>query len=74
MKYNEVLIQGTHVNLDDAELAGVTSADKIPKRYFEHLYGKNREEAEKDLLKALKEDAKNKKSKDKEEGPGTMGA
>lgn len=70
MDYNEVLIQGTHVNLDDAELQDVKTAEEIPARYFEHLYGDKKEEAEKQLLKALKDDSKKKKQEAKESTSG----
>ena len=66
-KYNEIFIQGTAINLDDAALKDVKSVDDLPEHYFEHLYSEKKEEAEKDLLKALKDYRKKKKDDDADE-------
>lgn len=63
-EYNEVWIHGRAINLEDPKLEDVKSVEDIEElKVFESLQGEKREDAEKQLLDAIKVNSKKPKAK-----------
>lgn len=65
-QYNEVWIHGSAINLDNPVFKSVKTVEDLDEtKTFEHLSGDARDDANKQLLDAIKADQKKEKKSDK---------